>query len=48
MRIEELLKSASASDKPNRSQQARKVLKNIDTAEAKAVLKELGEAKSDR
>jgi hypothetical protein len=48
MRIEELLKSSSAGGKPSRAQQAQKVLKNIGTAEAKAVLKELAEAQHDR
>jgi len=48
MRIEELLKSSNAGCKPSRAQQAQKVLKNIGTAEAKAVLKELAEAQHDR
>jgi hypothetical protein len=49
LRIEQLLKSASAlGGKPLRAQQARQVLKNIDTPEAKALLEELAKAKKDR
>jgi hypothetical protein len=48
MRIEELLKSTTASTGPTRSQQACKVLQNINTPEAKAVLKELAEAHRKR
>jgi hypothetical protein len=47
MRIEQLLKTPLPTG-PTRAQQALKVLKNIDTPQARAVLKELAEAQPDR
>jgi hypothetical protein len=48
MRIEQLLKSFSASSGQTRAGQALKVLKNIDTPQAKAALKELTEPQPAR
>jgi hypothetical protein len=48
MRIEELLKSFSAPARPSRAAQALRVLKNIGTPDAKALLKELNEPQPRR
>jgi hypothetical protein len=49
LRIEQLLKSATAAaGKPLRAQQARQVLKNIDTPDAKSLLEDLSKANRDR
>jgi len=48
MRIEELLKSATGVARPSRAAQVLKVLRNIDTPQAKALLKELSEAQPNR